>query len=69
MKVKVWDKDVLVSKKFIHSTIDQLFEESYYMWKSKWYTKEEKESHFSKKIMAVETIVQRALQKYLRGEE
>tara|TARA_R100000742_G_C4261152_1_gene78928 strand:+ start:56 stop:268 length:213 start_codon:yes stop_codon:yes gene_type:complete len=69
MKVNIDDKPIRISNKFINDKVGQLFEESYYMWKSEWYTKDEKESHFAKKIMAVEQIVHMALNQYLKENE
>jgi len=71
MKVKVYEKDIAISEKYIASIVGQLFEESYYMWKSQWFQKdEETESLFVRKVMATETVVWKALKEYFnkKGE-
>ena len=70
MKVKVYEKDIAISEKYIASIVGQLFEESYYMWKSQWFQKdEETESLFARKVMASETIVWRALEEYFKNNK
>lgn len=65
MKVKVFEKDIAISEKYITSIVGQLFEESYYIWKSKWFQKnKETESLFARKVMATETVVWKALKEY-----
>jgi hypothetical protein len=71
MKVKVYEKDIAISEKYIASIVGQLFEESYSMWKSQWFQKdEETESLFARKVMATETVVWKALKEYFnkKGE-
>ena len=70
MKVKVYEKDVAISKKYIADIVGQLFEESYYMWKSQWFQKdEETETLFARKVMASEIIVWEALEEYFKNNK
>ena len=70
MKVKVHDKDITISKEYIKDIVGQLFEESYYIWKSEWFQKdEETETLFARKVMASETIVWRALEEYFKNNK
>ena len=70
MKVKVYEKDVAISKKYIADIVGQLFEESYYIWKSEWFQKdEETETLFARKVMASETVVWKALEEYFKNNK
>ena len=70
MKVKVHDKDIAISKEYIKDIVGQLFEESYYMWKSQWFQKdEETEPLFARKVMASEIIVWEALEEYFKNNK
>lgn len=70
MKVKVYEKDVAISKKYIADIVGQLFEESYYIWESEWFQKdEETETLFARKVMASEKIVWRALEEYFKNNK
>jgi len=70
MKVKVHDKDIAISEKYIKDIIGQLFEESYYMWRSQWFRKDEvTETLLARKIMATEVVVWRALREYFKNNK
>ena len=69
MKVKVYEKDVAISKKDITSIVSHLFEESYYMWESVWFRKDGQETAFAKRVMASETVVRRALEEYFKNNK
>tara|TARA_R100001440_G_scaffold15714_2_gene26699 strand:+ start:75 stop:347 length:273 start_codon:yes stop_codon:yes gene_type:complete len=70
MKVKVHDKDITISKEYIKDIVGQLFEESYYLWRSEWFKEDERtETLLAKKIMATETVVWRALEEYFKNNK
>ena len=65
MKVKVHDKDIAISKEYIKDIVGQLFEESYYIWRSEWFREDEvTETLLARKIMATEQVVWKALKEY-----
>jgi len=69
MKVKVYEKNIAISKKYVANIVGQLFEESYYMWRSQWHRKdEETETLFARKVMATETIVWNALNEFFKKQ-
>ena len=68
MKVTVDNKDTAISKEYIKDIVGQLFEESYYMWRSEWFREDEvTETLLARKIMATEKIVWRALSEYFKN--
>jgi Asp-tRNA(Asn)/Glu-tRNA(Gln) amidotransferase C subunit len=70
MKVKVYEKDVAISKKYIADIVGQLFEESYYLWRSEWFRKDEvTETLLARKIMATEQVVWKALEEYFKNNK
>ena len=69
MKVKVYEKNIAISKKYVANIVGQLFAESYYIWRSQWYRKdEETETLLARKVMATETIVWNALDEFFKKQ-
>jgi Asp-tRNA(Asn)/Glu-tRNA(Gln) amidotransferase C subunit len=67
MKIKVEGKDVAISKEYISDIVGQLFEESYYIWRSEWFREDEvTETLLARKIMATEQVVWKALEEYFK---
>jgi hypothetical protein len=67
MKIKVEGKDVAISKEYISDIVGQLFEESYYIWRSEWFRKDESTpTLLARKIMATEQVVWKALEEYFK---
>ena len=67
MKIKVEGKDVAISKEYIKDIVGQLFEESYYIWRSEWFREDEvTETLLARKIMATEQVVWKALEEYFK---
>jgi Asp-tRNA(Asn)/Glu-tRNA(Gln) amidotransferase C subunit len=47
--------------------VGQLFEESYYIWRSEWFREDEvTETLLARKIMATEQVVWKALEEYFK---
>ena len=70
MQVTVYEDNVKISNEFVIKIVNELFAESYYMWQSEWFRKDqETETLFAKKVIATETIVFKALEQYLNNNK